>query len=92
MGQLAARIGFFEKVDFFLGKVERRFDQHAQADHLFHQFVDGLGERARQRRRSRLRRRLGGGVDQVGNRLGLGQVELVVQIGTAREFARLGQA
>ncbi len=35
---------------------------------------------------------LGLGVDQVGNALGLGQVQLAVLEGAARELARLGQA
>ena len=37
-------------------------------------------------------RRLGAGVNQVGNRLGLGQIDLVVQKGALGELTRLGQA
>jgi hypothetical protein len=36
--------------------------------------------------------RLGLGVDQVGDALGLGQVQLAVLEGAARELARFGQA
>ena len=43
-------------------------------------------------RTGRARRLLGAGVDQVGHRLGLRQIELVIEIGAPREFARLGQA
>ena len=31
-GQSAARVGLLEKIDLFLGKIERRLDQHAQLD------------------------------------------------------------
>ncbi len=90
-GQLAARIGFFQEVDFLFRKIERGFHQHAQVDHLFDQFVDGFRERAGQRVRGRARRRFGRGLDQVGHRFRLRQVELVVEEGAPREFARFGQ-
>jgi hypothetical protein len=49
-------------------------------------------EGAGQRTAGRAGGRLGAGVDQVGHRLGLGQVELVVEEGALGELAGLGQA
>ena len=91
-GELAACIRFFEEVDFFFREVERGFDQHAQIGGLVDQRVHDVRERAGERLRRRLGGSFGGRVDQVGHRLGLGQVELVVQKSAAREFARFGQA
>ncbi len=56
------------------------------------QAVDLFGELARERAAGTARRGLGAGVDQVGNRLGLGQVDLVVQERPLGELAGLGQA
>ena len=89
--QARHQVGVAQRVDLLVGKVERRLDQHAQLDQLVHQAMDLArklaGQRA-QRRAGRLRR---AGLDQVGNRLGLGQVQLVVEKGTAGELARLRQ-
>ena len=54
--------------------------------------MDLLGELAGQRAHCRACRRRGGGLDQIGHALGLREVELAVEEGTAGEFARLGQA
>jgi hypothetical protein len=87
-----ARVGLAQEVDFFFRKVERGLHQHAQVDQRIAQCVDLVRERARERAAGAARRRLGAGVDQVGNRLGLRQVDLVVEKGPLGEFARLGHA
>ncbi len=77
-----------EEVDLLLGEVERRLDQQAQLDQRRGERVDLARERAVERARRRARRRLGAGVDQVGDGLGLGEVELVVEEGALGELAR----
>ena len=91
VAQLAAGIGLLQEVDLLLGKVQRRFDQHAQPHQTLAQALHLLREHARQRAPGRARCRFGAGVDQVGHGLGLGQVELAVEEGALGEFARLGQ-
>jgi len=91
-GELLARAGALEEVDLFLGKVERRLDQHAQVHDALGQGVDLLGERAGQRASGRPRGGLGAGIDEVGHGLGLGQVQLVVEERAGREFARVRDA
>ena len=74
-----------EEVDLLFREVERGLDQHAQVDQSASTSAcDLLRERAGQRPRRRSRGGLGAGVDQVGDGLGLGQVELVVEEGAAR--------
>ena len=81
-----------EKVDLLFGKVERGLDQRAQLDEALRQRVDVARERAGQRARRRARGRFGVGVDQVGDRLGLRQVELAVEERAQRELAGLRQS
>ena len=45
-----------------------------------------------QRAHCRLRRLARAGIDQIRNRFGLRQIELVVEKGALREFARMGQS
>ena len=52
------------------------------------QLADLARELARERTAGAARRRLGAGIDQVGDRLGLRQVDLVVQEGALGEFTR----
>lgn len=54
--------------------------------------MHGLREHAVERTRGRARGGLGAGLDQVGDGFGLGQVQLVVEEGAARELAGLGHA
>lgn len=92
VGELAARVGGFEEVDFLLGKIQRRLHQHAQVDHALDQRMHGLREHAVERTRGRARGGFGAGLDQVGDGFGLGQVQLVVEEGAARKLAGLGHA
>jgi len=90
--QAAARVGRLQEVDLLLGEVQRRLDQRAQLEQRLDQGVDAPRELAGQRAVGRPCRRLGAGVDQVGDCLGLGEVEAVVEEGAAGEFARRGHA
>ena len=86
------RICLAQEVDFFLREVQRGLHQHAQVDEGITQAMD-LGRKSPgQRAAGAAGSRLGAGVDQVGNRLGLGQVDLVVQEGSFGELARQGDA
>ena len=89
--ELGARAGVREEVELLLGKVERRLDQRAKSNEARGERVHPAGEGAGQRARRRTGRRLGAGVDEVGHRLGLRQVELVVEEGPLGELARLRQ-
>ena len=90
--ELAGGVGALQEFDFFFGKVEGGFDQHAQVQQLVGQHVDLPGKYALQRAGGGARRLFGAGLDQVGDGFGLYQVELVVEEGALGEFARLGQA
>ena len=85
--ELALRVGFFQEVDLFLGKVERGFDQHAQVNQRVAQRVHLVRKRPRQRPAGAARRGLGAGIDQIRHGLGLCQVHLVVHERTLGEFA-----
>jgi len=54
--------------------------------------MDLLGELPGQRAHRRACSRRSGGLDQVGDTLGLGEIELAVEKGATGEFTRLGQA
>ena len=70
--ELAARVGGFEKIDVFFGKVQRGFDQHPQSNKVVHQLVYVLGKRAFERTQCHAGGGLAGGVDEVGDAFGLG--------------------
>ncbi len=86
------RACLLQEFDLFLGKIQRRLDQHAQVDQAVANAVDLLGKTARQRSHRRARRSGGRGLDQVGHAFGLREVQLAVQEGTAGEFTRLRQS
>ena len=85
-------VGFLQEVDFFFGEVEGGLDQHAQGEQLFGQVIDLPREDALKRSGGGSGGLLSAGFDEVGNGLGLHEVELVVQEGAFGEFAGLGQA
>jgi hypothetical protein len=89
--QLALGVGFAQKINFFFWKVQRGLDQEAQAHQRVAQLVHFTREVARQRAHRAACGRLRAGVDQVGNRLGLHQVDFVVQKRAFAKFARLRQ-
>ena len=90
--QLTGRIGLLEKVDLFLRKIERRLHQHAQMNERISQAVNLLGERTRKRTPRAARRSLGARINQIGNRLGLRQIDLVVKKRPLGELPRLSQS
>ena len=77
--QLAPGVGFLQEINVFFREVQRGLHQHAQVDQCIAQCVNLVRKRAGQRPAGAARCSLGAGVDQVGNCLGLGQVDLVVQ-------------
>ena len=79
MRSRSTRVG--EEVDLLFGKVDRRLDVHARFGHRFGQRMHGDGELALQRAQRCARRLRRAAVDQIGDRFGLGQVELVVEEG-----------
>ena len=42
----AKRVGLLEKIDLLFGKIQRRLDQHAQADQAFDEFGNARRKRA----------------------------------------------
>ena len=76
-----------QKVDLLLGKVDGRFDEHAQFGQRRDRGMHPVGEHALQRLHGAARRLFGAGLDQIGDGLGLGQIDLVVEEGPLRELA-----
>src|SRR5690606_7822302 len=83
---------FFQKVDFFFGKVERGFHQHAQVNDALVQFAHRFRECTAERGHGAARGRFRWGIDEVGHCFGLSKVEPVVQKRALRELARLRMA
>ena len=80
-----------QEVDLFLGEVDCGFDVQAQPDQFFGERVDGVAEATGHRAKRGPRRLRRAAPDQVGDGLGLHQVQLAVQEGALRELARLGE-
>ncbi len=76
-----------EKIDLLFGKVDRGLDVAAQFDQRLDQGMNALREFALQGTQRGARGLRAAAVDQVGNRLGLGEIELVVEEGAFGEFA-----
>src|SRR5690606_10543461 len=74
------------------GKIDRRLNLNTQLNQLFGQFFDALRKGALQRTQRIARGLLGAGFDEVGNGLGLRQVQLVVEKGALTEFAGARQS
>ena len=85
-------IGAIQRIELLFGEIERRLHQHAQFDQLPQQFRDRSRELASQRAQRAARSAIGCGLDQVGDALGLRQVELVVEKCAAGKFTRLSRA
>ena len=90
--QLSPGVGFLQEINVFFREVQRGLHQHAQVDQCIAQCVNLVRKRAGQRPAGAARCSLGAGVDQVSNRLGLGQVDLVVQKCPLGELAWLRHA
>jgi hypothetical protein len=90
--QPPARVGAVERVELFLGKVEGRLNERSQLDQLGDEPVDRRGELPLQAADGAARGRLGSRLDEVRDRLGLREIEPVVEERAARELARLREA
>ena len=77
-----------QRVQGFVGEIDRRFHMHAQRRQAVGECIDASREHALQRASRRARRARVGSGDQVGDGLGLGQVEAIVEEGALAEFAR----
>ena len=86
---MALGIGLLQEVDFFFRKIQRRLDQHAQVDQRIAQPVNLFGKIARQGTAGAAGCCFCAGVDQIGNRFGLRQIDFVVQKSTFRKLTRL---
>ena len=81
-----------QEVDFFFGEIECGFDAHAQMNQRVAQHMDLARELAGQRATGAARRSFGAGVDQIGDGLGLGQIDLVIEKRALGELTGLGYA
>ena len=70
--ELRFNLAVRQEVDFFIREVDRRFDIDAQVSECFHKMIYPCGKCALQRVQRRASGLLRAGIDQVGNRLGLG--------------------
>ncbi len=84
--------GVGEEIDLLLRKIDGRFDVHARLGHGLGQRIHRDGKLALHRTQRGARGLDRAAVDQIGDRFGLGQVELVVEESAAGELARLGHA
>ena len=81
-----------EEIDLLFRKIDGRLDVGAQVDHRLGEPAHHGGELALQRAHRRARRLARAGVDQIRDRLGLRQIQLVVEEGALREFPGLRAA
>ncbi|VTN12778.1 Uncharacterised protein [Raoultella terrigena] len=96
IGHHVVKLGLYFAVGrenhFLIREVDGRFDVDTQVRQRFHQVVNARGEGALQRVQRRTRRLLGAGVNQVSNRLGLSQVELIIEKRAFGELSRVSNA
>ena len=84
--------GVGEPVDVLVGKIQRTFDEHPQVGQLRGEGLQAPGEGAFEGLLRGAHRLAGSGVDEIGNGLGLGEVEAAVEVGAFGEFSGLGDA
>src|SRR5207248_4092856 len=75
-----------EEVDFLLRKVDRRLDVAAQLDHRLGEPAHHGGELPLQRAHGGAQRLARARVDEIGDRFGLRQIQLVIEEGALGEF------
>ena len=85
------RLGRLAEIELLVRKVDRRLDERTQLDERVPVALDGSRELARKRSTRAPHRRHGCAVDEVGDRLGLRQVDAIVEKGAQRELARPGR-
>ena len=90
-GERTRRLAGFHEVIALVGKIQRCFHERGQVEQIAIDVGNSPGERAFEliERRARLGRR--DGVDQVGDGLGLDEVDAAVQECAQREFTGLRQ-
>ncbi len=86
------QLGVGEKIDLVGGKIDRGLDVGAQLRQRLIERAHARREFALERSQRGARGRFAAGVDEIGDRLGLRQVQLVVQVGALRELTRLRAA
>ena len=77
-----------QEIDLLLGKINRRFDPHAQAHDRFGQCLHATGKFAIEAAHGGACRRLRAAGNQVGDGLGLDQVDLAIEKGTFGKLTR----
>ena len=90
--KLALRIGLLQKINFFFWEIQSGFYQHAQVNQAVTQRVNFLREDTGQRSAGTASCGAGGCINQIGNGLGLGQINFVIEKCALCEFARLRHA
>ena len=90
--QLLCDLHLVDEIQVFFRKVQTGFDLHPQMHECVFQCLDLIRERALHGAPGAAHRRFGVGIDQIGHRFGLRQIELLIQVGPLREFTGLGHA
>ena len=88
---LVCDIARTEEIEILFGEVENGLDEHSQVNELIAAHADLAREFADQAPRGGANARRCRGADEVGDSLGLGEVDLVVQKGALGELAGLGK-
>jgi len=78
-----------EKIDVFFGKIQGRFNEGSQFDERTVKLANATRKFTRQRAHRASRSCFRTGVDQIGNALRLGKIELVIQECALSKFTRL---
>ncbi len=86
-GETQAKRVVRQQVDFLVGKIDGRFDVHAQLDQRFDQRVYACGELSVQRTKRGARGLRGSCIDEIRNGFGLREVHAIVQERAFAEFA-----
>src|SRR6185369_14738707 len=89
--QTGSSIRAMHRVELLLREIEHRFRERAQLDQPRSERVDRGGKFSAEGAQRGARRLLARGLDQVGHRLGLRQVELALEERAPRELAWLGE-
>ena len=85
------RLGGSEEIELFIRKIDRRLDERTQLDEPVTVALHDSRELARERPAGASHRRRGRTVDEVGDRLGLRQIDAIVEKGAQRELAGPGR-
>ena len=85
-GKLRQGIRFFDKINFFFGEIKVRLHQHPQVDKGIFERIHFAGEHAGKRLGGTAGSGFGAGINQIGNRFRLGEVDFAVQKSTFGKF------